>query len=56
MHMSKVSWKGVYPALTTKFTSTDELDLVAFDKNFEAQIDAGVSGIVLGGTLVKPVA
>lgn len=49
--MLKFNWKGVYPAVTTKFTANDTLDLVVFEKNIEAQIEAGVSGIVLGGTL-----
>lgn len=44
-------WKGVYPALTTKFTADDKLDLPLFAKNLKAQLDAGVEGIVLGGTL-----
>jgi 1-pyrroline-4-hydroxy-2-carboxylate deaminase len=44
-------WKGVFPALTTKFTANDELDLPLFEKNLNAQLDAGVHGIVLGGTL-----
>jgi len=39
------------PAVTTKFTENDELDFEMFNKNIRAQIDAGVSGIVLGGTL-----
>lgn len=46
-----VNWEGVMPAVTTKFTSKDELDLVMFEKNIKAQIEAGVSGIILGGTL-----
>jgi 1-pyrroline-4-hydroxy-2-carboxylate deaminase len=46
-----VEWKGVYPALTTKFTAGDALDLPLFLKNLEAQVAAGVDGIVLGGTL-----
>jgi len=45
------SWHGVFPALTTKFTREDELDLFLFKKNLEAQMAAGVSGIILGGTL-----
>ena len=49
--MSIVKWEGVYPAVTTKFTSDDQLDLVTFEKNINAQIEAGVAGIVLGGTL-----
>ena len=44
-------WKGVFPALKTKFTTNDELDLPLFEKNLKAQLDAGVEGIILGGTL-----
>jgi len=47
----KVNWRGIYPALTTKFTSGDELDLPLFEKNLQAQLDAGIDGIILGGTL-----
>jgi 4-hydroxy-tetrahydrodipicolinate synthase len=46
-----VSWKGVYPALTTPFTADDRLDLPVFEKNLAAQLEAGVEGIILGGTL-----
>ncbi|WP_299779138.1 dihydrodipicolinate synthase family protein [uncultured Formosa sp.] len=46
-----VQWKGVMPAVTTKFTSDDKLDLKMFIKNIEAQVEAGVEGIILGGTL-----
>lgn len=46
-----ISWKGVMPAVTTKFTDKDELDLNMFSVNIKAQLDAGVSGIILGGTL-----
>lgn len=46
-----IHWKGVMPAVTTKFTSEDTLDLVIFEKNIKAQIEAGVHGIILGGTL-----
>lgn len=44
-------WKGIFPALTTKFTANDELDLELFAKNLHAQMEAGVHGIILGGTL-----
>lgn len=47
----KVEWKGVMPAVTTKFNEDDTLDLNMFAKNIRAQIDAGVHGIVLGGSL-----
>jgi len=46
-----VQWKGVMPAVTTKFDANDVLDFEAFDKNIKAQLEAGVHGIVLGGTL-----
>jgi 1-pyrroline-4-hydroxy-2-carboxylate deaminase len=46
-----VQWHGVFPALTTKFTADDKLDLPLFEKNLRAQLDAGVDGIILGGTL-----
>lgn len=45
------TWKGVFPALTTPFTATDELDLPLFEKSLAAQVEAGVDGIVLGGSL-----
>lgn len=46
-----INWQGIFPALTTKFTREDELDLPLFEKNLLAQLDAGVHGIILGGTL-----
>lgn len=39
------------PAVTTKFTEEGQLDLVMFEKNIKAQIEAGAAGIILGGTL-----
>lgn len=46
-----VKWEGVMPAVTTKFTDSDTLDLQMFETNIKAQLSAGVHGIVLGGTL-----
>ncbi|NJN41394.1 MAG: dihydrodipicolinate synthase family protein [Flammeovirgaceae bacterium] len=46
-----MTWQGVYPALTTKFTKEDKLDLKLFEVNLNAQVAAGVQGIILGGTL-----
>ena len=45
------TWKGVMPAITTQFTADDQLDLAAFTTNLHAQVNAGASGIILGGTL-----
>ena len=47
----KVQWEGVMPAVTTKFTKDDRLDLGMFQVNIEVQLQAGVHGIILGGTL-----
>lgn len=46
-----MEWNGVMPAVTTKFTNDGGLDLAMFSKNIMAQLDAGVSGIILGGSL-----
>jgi 4-hydroxy-tetrahydrodipicolinate synthase len=47
----KINWEGVMPAVTTKFKDNDTLDINTFKKNINAQLTAGVSGIILGGTL-----
>lgn len=44
-------WKGVFPALLTPFTKDDTLDLFMYEKNLQAQLDAGVHGIIIGGSL-----
>ncbi|MVM31569.1 dihydrodipicolinate synthase family protein [Spirosoma sp. HMF4905] len=46
-----VNWEGVYPALLTPFTADDQLDLPLFEKNLQAQFDAGVHGFIIGGSL-----
>ena len=46
-----IEWKGVFPALTTKFTAKDELDLKLFEKNLNFQLASGVNGVILGGSL-----
>jgi 4-hydroxy-tetrahydrodipicolinate synthase len=46
-----IQWKGVFPALTTKFTADDKIDFALFEKNLKAQLDAGMEGVILGGTL-----
>ncbi|HQQ97610.1 MAG TPA: dihydrodipicolinate synthase family protein [Cyclobacteriaceae bacterium] len=44
-------WTGVYPALTTKFTAQDTLDYALFEKNLKFQLECGVDGVILGGSL-----
>ncbi len=47
----QVNWEGIYPAITTKFNKDGSLDLGTFKKNLYAQLDGGIHGIVLGGSL-----
>ena len=37
------------PAITTQFSHSGELYIKGFIKNLNAQVDAGASGIILGG-------
>ena len=46
-----MNWQGVFPAVTTKFHQNGNLDMDMFFKNIDAQLEAGVNGIILGGTL-----
>ncbi|WP_278554802.1 dihydrodipicolinate synthase family protein [Elizabethkingia bruuniana] len=48
---TKLNWEGIYPAVLTPFTKDGEIDFEMFAKNTEAQIKAGVHGIILAGTL-----
>lgn len=47
----KPTWTGVYPALTTPFFPNESLDLEMFSFNIQQQIQAGVHGFVLCGSL-----
>ncbi|WP_036603832.1 dihydrodipicolinate synthase family protein [Olivibacter sitiensis] len=49
--MSKVSWTGVYPALLTPFKENGEIDFEMFNKNLLTQVEAGVDGVIIGGSL-----
>ena len=50
--MSKTAlWHGIYPAVLTPFTADEEIDYDMFRKNILFQIEAGISGIILAGTL-----
>src|SRR6185503_2772076 len=44
-------WKGVFPALLTPFTKDEKLDLDMFETNLAAQKEAGVHGVIIGGSL-----
>ncbi|SEE02224.1 4-hydroxy-tetrahydrodipicolinate synthase [Rhizobiales bacterium GAS188] len=44
-------WTGVYPAVTAKFTAEDELDHKEMERCFALQIEAGVDGLIVNGSL-----
>ncbi len=45
------TWAGVYPAVTTQFTSDQALDLEATKSHVKTLIGAGVHGLVMLGTV-----
>lgn len=45
------TWSGVFPAVTTKFHADESLDMGEMEKNFRAQVDAGVDGLIVCGSL-----
>jgi 4-hydroxy-tetrahydrodipicolinate synthase len=49
--MSSFQWKGVFPALLTPFDANDQVDLAMYEKNLDAQVEAGIHGIIIGGSL-----
>jgi dihydrodipicolinate synthase/N-acetylneuraminate lyase len=49
--MNSTRWSGVFPALTTKFKSDFSLDMDAMAKHLEFQLEAGVHGLVILGSL-----
>lgn len=49
--MNTTRWQGVFPALTTKFKSDFSLDLDAMAEHLEFQMDAGVHGLIILGSL-----
>ncbi|MDQ0511210.1 dihydrodipicolinate synthase family protein [Ancylobacter amanitiformis] len=44
-------WTGVFPAVTAKFTEAGALDAREMERCFALQIDAGVDGIIVNGSL-----
>ncbi len=49
--MSTIHWKGIYPAVLTPFKKDESIDFEMLAINHDAQIEAGVDGIILGGSL-----
>ncbi|KKJ78665.1 dihydrodipicolinate synthase [Kiloniella litopenaei] len=44
-------WKGVIPAVTTKFDENDNLDHTEMKRCFDYQMDAGCDGLIVAGSL-----
>jgi len=49
--MNTKRWQGVFPAVTTKFKPDFSLDLDAMAKHLEFQLEAGVHGVIILGSL-----
>jgi dihydrodipicolinate synthase/N-acetylneuraminate lyase len=49
--MNTNRWQGVYPAVTTKFKEDFSLDFDAMAQHLEFQLDAGVHGVIILGSL-----
>jgi 4-hydroxy-tetrahydrodipicolinate synthase len=49
--MNTNRWNGVFPAVTTKFKADLGLDFEAMAKHLEFQLDAGVHGVIILGSL-----
>ena len=45
------AWTGVFPAVTTKFTADDRLDIAEMERCFALQLAAGVHGLIVCGSL-----
>ncbi len=44
-------WSGIFPAVTTKFTEDGALDWAEMARCYKIQIDAGVDGLIVCGSL-----
>ncbi|CAN5658558.1 dihydrodipicolinate synthase family protein [soil metagenome] len=49
--MKTINWEGVYPAMLTPFTPDDQIDFLMFEKNVQAQLAAGIDGMIFAGSL-----
>ena len=47
----KSEWSGIFPAMTTSFTSDFQIDYAAMKQRINGQIEAGVDGFVMCGSL-----
>ncbi|GAA4181978.1 dihydrodipicolinate synthase family protein [Sphingobacterium ginsenosidimutans] len=49
--MAQLNWEGIYPAMLSPFDEKGNLDFDMFAKNIEAQVEAGVHGLIIAGSL-----
>jgi dihydrodipicolinate synthase/N-acetylneuraminate lyase len=49
--MADVAWRGVFPAVTTQFREDQSLDLPATACHWQALIESGVRGLIVGSSL-----
>ena len=49
--MNNPRWKGIFPAVTTKFHADESLDLEGTARHLDFQIRNGIHGLVTGGSL-----
>ncbi len=49
--MAQFKWEGIYPAMLSPFDENGNLDFDMFGKNIEAQLDGGVHGLIIAGSL-----
>ncbi len=47
----KIDWNGVYPAVTTQFRQDESLDIESTQRSIEGLIGAGMSGLIMLGTV-----
>ncbi len=48
---AQTKWTGIIPAVTTKFTENGALDHKEMERCYKLQIDAGIDGIIVCGSL-----
>lgn len=49
-------WEGVFPAVTSKFTESDALDIKEMERCFGLQMEAGCDGLIVCGSLGEAMA
>jgi len=49
--MAQFKWEGIYPAMLSPFDENGNLDFDMFGKNIKAQLDGGVHGLIIAGSL-----